>query len=328
MASTSHNPGLLLKRILSLKEHSTLCLCLDSIAQTAEFLIDEFIYNLRATTSNDTLEITYISFETLNKPAYATNFIDVNITGLQNVAKQLEDNRPQRRRLVIVDSLNHIAAPHLTQFITSIASQHSTLLAVYHKDIPEQATLPHTHLQGYNYVENYPSAKTLLQFVATTILDIEPIHNDNNGSSNNDTGYPRGGIDEETLLFNLDKLSIPRGLNTPKFIVKFINRRRSGRSVHYVLEVDTEKHDYIPVIKGGKDDSEANGEGTQGRETPEMLQHLTTFKLGTTARQKEAKDQVALPFLEAQSFNVGGAIVYEYEKDDAYDEEDPYEDPF
>lgn len=318
MASTSHNPGILLKRILSLKEHSTLCLCLDSIAQTAEFLIDEFIHNLRATTSNDTLEITYISFETLNKPDYATTFIDVNITGVQNVAKQLEDNGPQKRRLVIVDSLNHIAAPHLTQFITSIASQHSTLLAVYHKDIPEQATLPHTHLQGHNYAENYPSARTLLQFVATTILDIEPTYNNNNNK----------GIDEETLLLSLDRLSIPRGLNTPRFIVKFINRRRSGRSVHYVLEVDTEAHTYTQVTRGDKEDSDANGEGTQGRETPEMLQHLTTFKLGTTARQKEAKDQVALPFLEAQSFNVGGAIVYEYEKDDDYDEEDPYEDPF
>ena len=44
--------------------------------------------------------------------------------------------------------------------------------------------------------------------------------------------------------------------------------------------------------------------------------------------QKAARENVALPFLEAQSFNAGGAIVYEYEKDDDYDEEDPYEDPF
>ncbi len=59
-----------------------------------------------------------------------------------------------------------------------------------------------------------------------------------------------------------------------------------------------------------------------------LLKGLTTFQIGLTDRQKQVRDGVDLPFLEAQEFNTGGAIVYEFEKDDDYDEEDPYEDPF
>lgn len=63
-----------------------------------------------------------------------------------------------------------------------------------------------------------------------------------------------------------------------------------------------------------------------------MLEGLTTFNLGMTEKQKMAKASTELPFYQAQEFGDGGArggaIVYEFEKDDDYDEEDPYEDPF
>jgi elongator complex protein 5 len=63
-----------------------------------------------------------------------------------------------------------------------------------------------------------------------------------------------------------------------------------------------------------------------------LLEGLTTFNLGTTERQKLAKDSTELPFYQAQEFGEGaargGAIVYEFEKDDDFDEEDPFEDPF
>lgn len=79
-------------------------------------------------------------------------------------------------------------------------------------------------------------------------------------------------------------------------------------------------HSYVPLrkAKGSTEDDD------------ELLKDLTTFNLGTSSKQRLAKEQVELPFMEAQAElgKVGGAIVYQFEKDDDYDEEDPYEDPF
>ncbi|CCD24015.1 Elongator subunit IKI1 NDAI_0C03550 [Naumovozyma dairenensis CBS 421] len=304
MASSTHNPAVLLKRILSLSEATPLLLCLDSIPQTANYLINEIVHHSRNTLN---LETIFVAFETLNKPSYATHFIDINEVsgGLPKLIETLQSYLPSpqqkhsNKRLVIIDSLNYIPNDKLAQFISAVASPHCTLVGVYHKDTPE-VDIP--------ALDNYPSSLELLQFMATTILNITP-------------ALP-SRIDEESLKYELEKYSIPRGLNNPIFNLKLINRRRSGRSLSYDFQIDTNKHLYEHVINNPE-------EQENEIETPEMLQGLTTFNLSTSTKQKMAKDQVALPFLEAQGLEShGGAIVYEYEKDDDYDEEDPYEDPF
>ncbi|KAF5105173.1 hypothetical protein DV451_000089 [Geotrichum candidum] len=72
--------------------------------------------------------------------------------------------------------------------------------------------------------------------------------------------------------------------------------------------------------------------GIYGAEDQALLKGLTTFNLTTTDKQKAEREKVDLPFLQAQEVGQGGAqggaIIYEFEKDDDYDEEDPYEDPF
>ncbi|SMN22723.1 similar to Saccharomyces cerevisiae YHR187W IKI1 Subunit of Elongator complex, which is required for modification of wobble nucleosides in tRNA [Maudiozyma saulgeensis] len=301
MASSSHNPSILFKRTLSLADPSGFMLCYDSISQTSYPVINEVMHSISGSTDHN---ITYIAFETLNKPSFATNFIDVNEIGFAKVIDRVQSLLPsatatvRSKNLVVVDSLNHIALPHLSSFISSLISPHVTLLATYHKDLPEASTKV-----GF---DNYPNAETLLQFMATSIFDIDPL-------------IP-STLDSTELRESIEKFHIPRGLNRLQFKVNFTNRRRSGRSLLYELLVDTVAHTYEVF----EDNTNENQE-----ETPEMLQDLTTFNLSTSAKQKEAKDQVALPFLEAQSEFAGGtAIVYEYEKDDDYDEEDPYEDPF
>ena len=272
----------------------------DSISQTSHYLVNEVVHNISAQSEPT---IIYIAFENVNRPKYATHFIDVNEVGLGKVADTVKALLPangsptREKNLVVVDSLNHIALSNLGAFISSLVNPHCTLLATLHKDLPENPA------KG---CDNYPSAETLLQYMATSIIDIDPCLPSN--------------LDDEELRSSLDKFHIPRALNNPTFKVRFTNKRRSGRSVTHNLIVDTNKHTY----EQASDVTEENG-----LETPEMLQDLTTFNLSTSAKQKEAKDQVALPFLEAQSEFAGGtAIVYEYEKDDDYDEEDPYEDPF
>ena len=146
--------------------------------------------------------------------------------------------------------------------------------------------------------------------MATTILDIDVVLT--------------GTLDTEEVSELLNEFRIPRGLNNDIFQLRLVNKRKSGRSLEYDFIVNSNTHEY-ELLLNTKQEEESS---SNGLETPEMLQGLTTFNLGTSNKQKLAKDQVALPFLEAQSFGQGGAIVYEYEKDDDYDEEDPYEDPF
>ena len=98
------------------------------------------------------------------------------------------------------------------------------------------------------------------------------------------------------------------------------NRRKSGKALVYQYIVDTNTHEYT-VFKPLTEETV---------EDELLLKDLTTFNLTTSTKQKLAREQVELPFMEAQTElgKYGGAIVYEFEKDDDYDEEDPYEDPF
>ncbi|AET39874.1 Elongator subunit IKI1 Ecym_5086 [Eremothecium cymbalariae DBVPG len=300
MSSTTHNPIVLLKRIFSLKEQSSMVLCTDTIGQSSEYLIEEFVFNIK----ESDIPIVYLAFEHLTKPAYASQFIDctgLNVKQIIDVFHKFlpkcEQDQAGKRCLVIVDSINYIPKELLIEFVCAIASNHVTLVVTYHKSMPSYRDPS---------LQHYPGPLQLLQFIANTILDTEPACK---------------SIDQEYLESELHKFVIPRNLNSHVYNLTLRNRRRSGRTLSYSFQINNQTHDYrlLSDHKDHEDDSE---------DVLLRVNGLTTFNLGTTKRQRLAKEQVDLPFLEAQSFNSGGAIVYEFEKDDDYDEEDPYEDPF
>lgn len=307
MASSTHNPSVLLKRILSLTDSVPLLLFTDTIAQGSQNLVQEVVHNvLESQRNRDDNTIIYVGFEDVNKPKYANVFVDVNDVGFTKLPETISSYLPTAqtpvksgcKNLVIIDSLNHVPRSQLSQFIGSIASPHATIVATFHRDMVDS-----TLEKG---LENYPSAVDLLGFMATTVIDIDVL--------------PTNGVDEEDINTELAKFNILRGVNNKSFIVTLTNKRRSGRSLTYDFKVDPVNHQYT-LIEAKKEENQL--------ETPEMLQDLATFNLSTSEKQKKAKELVDLPFLEAQSLTTGGtAIVYEYEKDDDYDEEDPYEDPF
>ncbi|CCE65565.1 hypothetical protein TPHA_0L02140 [Tetrapisispora phaffii CBS 4417] len=306
MASSSHNPAILLKRLLSLSEPTPLVLCVDAISQTSSYLIEEIIYNINANVSNKENVIVYVSFETINKPIFATHFIDGLGLNIQELISKLKTFIPapsevqtKDKYIVMFDSLNYLPNDKLTQFISSIASPNLSVIGTFHKDMSE---VPAKDLSLH-----YPSSLELLKFMATTIFEVNLL--------------PNISVEDEEFHNELSKYSIIRGANNKIFLLSVINRRKSGRSISYDFQVDHDSHIY-EVTKNIDDNNGLTNE------TPEMLQGLTTFNLSTSAKQKKAKDEVELPFLEAQSFNTGGAIVYEFEKDDDFDEDDPFEDPF
>lgn len=185
----------------------------------------------------------------------------------------------------------------MASFMASLAHPSALIYGTFHTTIPEESPK-----------NGYPSSLRLLQFMASSIFDISPLY---------------GELEEERMALQMSRLNIPILLcNRAQYKVVLTNRRKSGRALIYSFKADSEMHVFEPLKQN---------ETKQTAES-ELLKDLTTFNLTTSSHQKRAKDQVDLPFFEAKTAGeagaMGGAIVYEFEKDDDYDEEDPYEDPF
>lgn len=284
----SQNSVVLLNRLLSSKENSPFLLVLDSLSQSSHYLIEEFGHKTST-------PIVYLSFETINRPKFADEFHDCTSLPLKKISEivQQATAKSTQKSLVIIDSLNYISTEELTTFITSLILPNITLLGTFHTDVP------------ISYEINYPLSINLLSYIASSIFELEPIQ-----------------FDEEKIEEKLSKFQFPinSNLNSPVFKVTLTNRRKSGRSLKYEYIVDIVSHNYEVCKK----------EEAKNEEDESMLKDLSTFNLTTNNKQKLAREQVELPFMEAQQAlgSSGGAIVYEFEKDDDYDEEDPYEDPF
>jgi elongator complex protein 5 len=202
-----------------------------------------------------------------------------------------------RKNLILIDSINYIDTENLSLFLTTIIKPNVTVLTTFHTSLPEFEPNASNHY--------YPQSLKILQFIASSILEILP----------NISG------DHEDVENQLNTLKIVKGLNSESVVnVQFVNRRKSGRSISYKFSINVKSHEYVQILNESNDSDNV--------QDLSMFDNLTTFNLNTSAKQKIARDSVALPFLDAQNFESGGAIVYEFEKDDDYDEEDPYEDPF
>ncbi|ESW99873.1 hypothetical protein KL918_001190 [Ogataea parapolymorpha] len=286
--SSVNSATVLLNRVLSLKEVSPLLLVLDSVIQSSYYFQQELIHKAKS----ESVPITYLSFETLNRPE-VDEFVLCDELSPEKIIAKVGKNTKQ---LVIIDSINYIPENQLNSFLRGIISPTTVLCATYHTSIP-QVSAPGS--------QNMPTAIQRLLFMATTVFELKPANS---------------SLTDEELEVASHKLEIPVGVsNKPIFETKMTYRRKSGRALEYAFTIDTLTHAYQV-----KQERVADGDDA------ELLENLTTFNLTTTQKQKLAREQVDLPFLQAQQSlgAVGGAIVYEFEKDDDYDEDDPYEDPF
>lgn len=278
----------LLTRLLSLKEQSQFLLVLDSLLQSSAYLILEFISKC-----DESHRILHISFESCIRPSKTMQCINAQLKPLDQVILEYSSLALQNT-LVVVDSLNYIPNDQITSFLVSLMRPNTTILATYHTHCPLVVSrIPH-----------YPSTVSLLSYIANSIFEVSPLIGE-----------------DDNVADRISKLKPCLGFNTPIFKLVLLHRKKSGRGTTYKFKVDSEQHLYS-VLKDEPQEPQQDNEL--------VLEGLTTFSLTTNAKQKLAREQVELPFMEAQHKlgSMGGAIVYEYEKDDDYDEEDPYEDPF
>lgn len=306
MASSTQSSTVLLQRVLSLKETSPLILVLDTIFQSSKTLLSEINYRITSSNPENSINKHYCSFETISLPKELSDFKfhDVSCLGIKQIIELISmEIDPSRKNLFLIDSINYVENIHLSRFINEIINcENITILTTYHTSLPEFELNYQSNQQGV-----YPSSYSLLTFIASTILEILP-HTSN---SNDDDELSK----DKTLLQS-------KGYNKTDFITLHLtNKRKSGRSLNYPFTLNLRTHDAYPLVKKPSEPTESE---------EDLLKGLTTFNLTTSAKQKLIKDQVELPYFEAQQLmgEATGAIVYQYEKDDDYDEEDPYEDPF
>ena len=209
--------------------------------------------------------------------------------------------------VIYIDTLAYLKSEELTSFLMPLLGPQSSLVATFHTDIPSA--------KSANPNSCYPSALTLLSYFATAVVNVWPLPKDDVN-------------DEQDRLRLVERFILPAlSCNQPVFQAVLTHRRKSGRAIEatYVINSKTHEINYI-IPKKPEEEASAAAEDEQ------LLKGLTTFNLTTTDKQRAAKDKVDLPYLQAQEVGQGGAkggaIIYEFEKDDDYDEEDPYEDPF
>lgn len=303
MSASVASPTVLLNRIFSLREPCPFLLVSDTFIQSATYLTDELI--IKAKASSTDLTIIYLSFETTHMPSYMKEGKDIFVDLLnkdfeQILVKLFPNNNDTKRMLIIVDSFNYIPQKDIIKFLKLIMKPTHTVYGVYHQDMSDSSSIS----------SKGPSFYTYLHFLSSCVFEVKPIDFDVS-----DSLYHQ--VLENGPIFPVGV----RATQQPTFYIDLTYRRKSGRSLEYKFLINSTTHQYEVVTI-------TNNADTQDDES--LLKDLTTFNLGTTQKQREQRDKVDLPFLEAQKSmgSVGSSIVYEFEKDDDYDEEDPYEDPF
>ncbi|OJJ52695.1 hypothetical protein ASPSYDRAFT_51835 [Aspergillus sydowii CBS 593.65] len=331
---------LLISKLLSLRDTaSPLTLLLDSLEQPSTPLIKEYIRRARLSK----VHVTLIAFETL-KPfdgvdafVYARRKTPADIIRDVSAAyKPDSSNIPNRRRLILIDSINPLLHSmkldrtfHLSTFLSSFivpagpsASKPDTSLVVtFHQDVPGRPNQsPYT-----------PPPLSLLTYLATTVIKLHSFSHILAQKAARDRSLvpPVFGLEEEQDGVLLGRLDKPIGKDTAEGVVLEMEyRRKSGRGVlewyllppasrypsSQVKEIVTLLDDH-PLYRPPEDINAGEGE-----EEPE-----STFELRLTERQRREREGVVLPYFDAQQGNgpgEGGRILYDMGEEDDFDEEE------
>ncbi|EEQ30317.1 hypothetical protein McanMca71_002187 [Microsporum canis] len=341
--SVSHRRAhnlLLISKLLNLREGAApLTLVQDSLEQSAAPLLKEYIRRTKLSKGH----ITFVSFDTLTRPAGVDSFITTTGKAYEQIAKEVVASYPSyqssenqnitpKRCLVIIDSVHPLLSPragadpvYLPEYLSSVLGPPSphmqvSLVLVHHRHIP-----PSPSLNQYA-----PSPLSLLSYLATTIITIHSVSQmlARRAALDRSLAPPVFGLEEEVdgvLIGRVNQSS--KGERQDGIVVEMEHRRKSGRGIvewyflphasKYPAKQATEVVillDDHPLFK--RKDVEVNEDSWE----PE-----STFELGLTERQRKDRDNVVLPYFDAQKCDgpgEGGRILYDMGEEDDFDEEE------
>lgn len=313
---------LLISRLLSLRDPaSPFTLILDSLSQSAKPLIDEYI----SRSSSAGCAVVFVSFETFRPPAAVSTLITARRKPVAQLQAEVARACTGRRTLLILDALNGLAPSSLAPFLSGLLSPTASLLAVYHLDAPPAGD-----------ADYHPHPVTLLRYFATTLLTTHSITHMLAAKAARDRSLapPVFGLDE-----GVEGGLVALGANPAEGVVlEMEHRRKSGRGVcewfFLPLAAGVVKAGVLPggvaekaVLLEDHPLWRASEGGGGGAPVEDSDGPTSTFELGLTDAQREARGQVVLPYYDAQregGIGGGGAILFtpDREIDDFDDEED------
>jgi elongator complex protein 5 len=201
----------------------------------------------------------------------------------------------------------------------------SSILAVFHGDVPVQEQNPHA-----------PHAATLLKYLSTAIFRVHSLAHiiAQKEARDRSVAEPVFGLEEE-----VDGIVVALGSNDQRgTVVEMEYRRKSGRGVREWFFVVHSPSPSSKQLKTGpqrpkdtvilledhplylrpaaKDIGDEHGNGGH----PDVM-----FSLGLTEKQKRDRDAVVLPYFDAQNeggVGQGGRILYDMGVEDDFDEEE------
>ncbi|EMC96523.1 hypothetical protein BAUCODRAFT_148121 [Baudoinia panamericana UAMH 10762] len=322
----THNLLLINKLLDQRDATSPFTLVLDSLEQSARPLIAEYVRRAKITG----VHVFFVSSETLSKPLNVDVFVEAWNQTLQSWEKSLQNElrRLQRRRcLIVFDSLYQLCATpdsnNLPALLSSFIGPTTSLLAVYHTDIGRPSARTPLHQNVYA-----PSPLTLLRYLATTVCTVHSLHHVLERKTARDRSHiePSFGLAEgkEGVLQSL-------GANGSEGVVlEMEHRRKSGRGIRewYYMPVVTYRDG--PEGSGAKDrtavmllDDHPLYRTPEHDRAAEPSEADGTFELGLTAKQRQDRDGVVLPYFDAQTGGgEGGRILYDMGSEDDFDEEE------
>lgn len=234
-----------------------------------------------------------------------------------------------KENLLIFDTLHPLLYQsniNIASFLSSFPSPHTSLLTVFHSDIP---LVPNT-------LSHRPSPKVLLQYLATTILTVHSLSHilARKAAADRSLPAPVFGLDED-----IEGVLVGLGSNDPRgTVVEMEYRRKSGRGIREWFSLPSQTRtpptatinakgfggvillEDHPLYSSSRD-REAGGAADGEKD----LVVDTTFNLSLTAKQLKDREGVVLPYFDAQSGagpGEGGRILYDMGVEDDFDEEE------
>ena len=202
----------------------------------------------------------------------------------------------------------------LPSFLSSLVTPTTSLLAIYHTDIPLPPP-PNPYA---------PSPLTSLEFLATTIFTTHSLEQvlSRKRAADKSLAEPVFGLEEKR-----EGVIIGLGSNDPKGLVLEMNhRRKSGRNVEetfFLLPLTSKEK---PLLLDDHPLYRRPDLGDAKSAADEVAAELSTFDLGITAKQRRDREGVVLPYFDAQKDGFGGGeggrILYDMGVEDDFDEEE------
>ncbi|KAI1964684.1 hypothetical protein LOZ58_001371 [Ophidiomyces ophidiicola] len=326
---------LLISTLLNLRDTaSPLTLLLDSLEQPAYPVLAEYIRRAKLSKSH----VVFISFDTFKRPKAVDTFIFTTKKGLNEVLKEVRtsisnvDILPEKRCLLIIDSVHALAsrgsqgqpvnvAEYLSNLLASASSRlQVSLVMVHHQDLPSPR----------NFHPYAPSLLSLVTYLATTIIAVHSLTQvlARKVAADKSMVSPVFGVNEETEGIIIGQQDSKKKLNKYDGIVlEMEHRRKSGRGIveWYFLprasQYTTRQPREIVILLD--DHPQYRREEETVTSAGEEL--VSTFELGLTERQRRDRENVVLPYFDAQKGEgpgEGGRILYEMGEEDDFDEEE------